>query len=156
MPELFARPDNTFKKNAPKDLRSHLVVFPQFNQAQLDAMAGLMAPFGPEKSMRVYQTWTNTGGTHTYVVLPNGDEYHLSRDGKAMKLGLFDAPSIPRVPPERTGPARSHKECPERGGVCQYPETCEGPTVITCWARHSRLASEPEGRTTGLHRDSMG
>lgn len=48
------------------------------------------------------------------------------------------------------------KECPETGGTCQHRETCDGANVITCWARHARLASEPEGRTTGLHRDSMG
>ena len=30
------------------------------------------------------------------------------------------------------------------------------PTLDRDWAEHARLANEPEGRTTGLHRDSMG
>lgn len=48
------------------------------------------------------------------------------------------------------------KHCPETGGICQHLSTCTGPSVISCWARHARIASEPESRTTGLHRDSMG
>jgi hypothetical protein len=75
-------------------------------------------------------------------------------------------PRTPRLPSasmmEAVAPGadelkRAAKTCPETGGRCQRPETCENDAnVIDCWARHCRRANEPEGRTTGLHRDSMG
>lgn len=51
---------------------------------------------------------------------------------------------------------RKPKTCPWTNGPCQHRETCEGPSTVTCWKIHAKKASEPEGRDTGLHRDSMG
>lgn len=74
----------------------------------------------------------------------------LSGQVVLIEEGYIDGSAAPR-----RSLRRLEKNCPETGGICQHRETCDGPTV-TCWARHARLASEPEGRTTGLHRDSMG
>lgn len=48
------------------------------------------------------------------------------------------------------------KTCPWTDSKCHYRETCEGHSTINCWLIHAKKASEPEGRDTGLHRDSMG
>lgn len=49
------------------------------------------------------------------------------------------------------------RRCPFSGGACTHRATCATrPGFGYCWLRHARLASEPEGQTTGLHRDSMG
>lgn len=62
------------------------------------------------------------------------------------------APGDNSLPLRRPEAARA---CPETGGTCQRNCGRDG-TVVKCWARQLRLESEPEGRTTGVHRDSMG
>lgn len=74
-----------------------------------------------------------------------------TRRGQSASMMEAIAPGADELPVELTP-----KSCPETGGECQYRETCDGASTITCWARRARVAGEPEGRTTGLHRDSMG
>ena len=42
------------------------------------------------------------------------------------------------------------------GGECARQELMQGYSEVRGWEDHARRAGEPEGRTTGLHRDSMG
>lgn len=72
----------------------------------------------------------------------------LAASRRLVEVRQMGRPAAPAGPPR----AERAKSCPETGGTCQHRDSC----ARGCWARHARLASEPEGRTTGLHRDSMG
>lgn len=77
---------------------------------------------------------------------------------------LLDAAGIPPGPLSQrvkkltrrladfAGPRPRPAWCPEAGGPCV--NGCAG--AWDCWAKRAQIANEPEGRTTGLHRDSMG
>jgi hypothetical protein len=100
--------------------------------AMLSAAASARCGMEYEQAVRPRRTATQIAG----------DEAH-SPGADSLEVGE----------PIRSRPEAA-KACPETGGVCQHPDDCRGPRG--CWARHARIAGEPEGRTTGLHRDSMG
>lgn len=63
------------------------------SQAQCDKLAELSAPLGPTGRLMVQQTKTDSGGTHLYV-RRGDDEWHVGRDGNALKMGPVDRNSL--------------------------------------------------------------
>lgn len=57
-----------------------------FTQAQLDSLAELAAPLGPSKQLLIEQTYSESGGTHTYAQTPqevhDGYCHHVAKNGK--------------------------------------------------------------------------
>lgn len=73
------------KGMAEPGVRVHRVV--SLSQAQCDTLAMLSELFRPEQRLLIQQTWSESGNTHLYV-LAGETEYHVGRDGKALKMGV--------------------------------------------------------------------
>lgn len=61
------------------------------SQAQCDTLAELSASLKPEKRIWIQQTSSTKGGTHLYVRVGD-DEYHVGRDGNALRMGVVPSP----------------------------------------------------------------
>lgn len=77
-------------RKIPEDLRPGILTYPEITHAQADAIAELSAELLPHHHAKIFQTWTESGGTHLYVELSTGDEFHVARDGKCQKIGVQD------------------------------------------------------------------
>jgi hypothetical protein len=71
-----------------KDLDRYLIPFPIFTQAQCDGLATISADIRPSQVLEVKQTRTHSGGLHLYARKPNGDEFHIARNGNIHKMGV--------------------------------------------------------------------
>lgn len=156
----MATKDWTPKGMAEPGVQVRLVL--ELTQAQSDKIAELSAPLSPSQRLLIQQTWTQTGGLHLYAHNPyNGDEWQIARNGNAMSMGVVSEDERTQLEPKGHSPRinelqqRAYPTCLRTGKVCEK-ECSRHSYTDGCWIRHAELASQPEGRSTGLHRDSMG